>query len=164
MSTYGSSYLVAFLLWTYTLFRILYVCGLWLLSLIVSPSTINGVFNIMSSQKNIWPSVACRLIWYVNCTSKAVVANIPDQGSSSSRWLFCNSNVLARFSVTWWVLYNIGFTCGFSVVSHLALIPNLFKIRSLWMHDQGIHSRDQTSFSQALLLYITTFILLSLIL
>ena len=32
--------------------------------------------------------------------------------------------------MNWWILSNIEFTCGFSVVAQLALIPYYFTIRS----------------------------------
>ena len=34
------------------------------------------------------------------------------------------------FAMTWWILSSIEFTCGFSVVAYLALIPYSFLIRS----------------------------------
>ena len=87
-----------FLLCANTLSRILYVCGLqififklvifvyyfFLRRLIVPESAMNGVFNIMSRPKTSLSGVACSIVWYVIHTSKAVAANIPDQGSSLS--------------------------------------------------------------------------------
>ena len=88
-----------FLLCANTLSRILYVCGLqififklvifvyyfFLRRLIVPESAMNGVFNIMSRPKISWPGVAYSVLWYMLSTTKAVYANIPDQGSYSSR-------------------------------------------------------------------------------
>ena len=113
--TYGSSYLFDFWIRTNTLSHILYVCGLrflfssWLFlsiifclrSLISSHYAMNGVFNIMSRPKTSCPGVSCSVVWYEICTKKAISANIPDQGSYSSRYLFCNSNVRTRFAMNW---------------------------------------------------------------
>ena len=94
LRTYPHTYLL-FLLRTNTLSRILHVCGLrfvcyfvyyfFLSSLIYSQSAMNGVFNIMSRPKISWPGVAYSVLWYMLSTTKAVYANIPDQGSYSSR-------------------------------------------------------------------------------
>ena len=113
-------------------------------SIIASHSNMNDLFNIISCQKTTWLGVACRVLWYVLHTEKDVAANKPDQGSSLSRYLFCKSNVLTRFAMNCWIISKVELSREFAVVLHLTLIPYLFLIRSLSIHDQGIHSYDHT--------------------
>ena len=86
----------------------------------------NGVFNIMSYQNTSCPSMTCIVVWYVLLTTKTVAASIPDQGSYSSKYLFCKSSVHMTFAMNCWILCNIEFACGFYLVAHLALIPYFF--------------------------------------
>ena len=70
-------------------------------SLISSQSVMNGVLTIMSRPKISWPDVGCNIVWYALHIAKYVTANIPNQGSSLSRYLFCTSTVRTRFAMNW---------------------------------------------------------------
>ena len=99
---YVSPYLFDFFLRTNTFPCIIHVCGLrflflsWfflsisfcLSVLIVYQFAMNGVLNIMSRFKTNWYGMDCSVVWYMLITSKAVAANISDQGSCSSRYFF----------------------------------------------------------------------------
>ena len=147
-----------FLLRTNILSRVINVCGYnfyfkvgyshpWffcLRSLIYSQSAMNRLLSIMSRPNTNWYGLDCSVVWYVLPTAKYVAANISDQGSSSSRSLFCKSYLQTRFVMTWWIFSNIEFACGFSVVAHLALILLSVLNRSFWTRDPGIHFPGHT--------------------
>ena len=67
--------------------------------------------------------MARSLVWYTIHTTKSVAANIPDQGSFLYRQICFKSNLRTRFAMNQLILSNIEFSCGFSVVSHLELVP-----------------------------------------
>ena len=90
----------------------------------------NGVFSIMLCPKTRCPGVDFSVVWYMLLTANTVSTNIPDQGSSLSRKLFCKSNIHMGFTMTWWIIYNTEFDCVFAVVSQLALIMYSVSVRS----------------------------------
>ena len=116
----------------YIIVRFTILFSFWLFYLLLSSqSEMKGLFNIMSHINTSWPGVAYNIVWYVIFTTKAFAASISDQRSSLSMLIFCKSNIHTRFYMTWWICYSMEFACGFSVVSHLGLIPYLFLIREL---------------------------------
>ena len=62
---------------------------------------IKGVLYIMPNPNTSLYGVACNKVWYILCTIKLVSSSIPTQVLSSSRQLFCNSNVCTSFYMTW---------------------------------------------------------------
>ena len=98
--------------------------------LIYSQSEMKGGFIFVSFTNTGWSCVACNIVFYVIRIKNEVSASIPDQGSSSSKYLLCKSKVRKRFGMTWWICSYIDYSRVFAVVAHLAVISCSFLIVS----------------------------------
>ena len=67
------------------IFKLVFFIPFCLCFPISSQSDMNMLFNIMSHPKTNWPVMDCTVVWYVLRTTKYIDADIPKQGSSSSR-------------------------------------------------------------------------------
>ena len=81
--------------------------------LIDPKSEMNRLFDIMARPNISWMGVPCNMVMYVLRTAKSVTAKIPDQGSSSSRQLFCKSKLFMRFYMTGEFILILNFLGGY---------------------------------------------------
>ena len=66
------------------------------------------------------PGVACSVILYEYFTAYAIEVIILLHGATVSNMTLDRSLVLSILPTTWWIIFNVSFSCGFIIVVHVS--------------------------------------------